>query len=276
MIYGPATEARIKEVVEACELHGKSSIIALAGVPGTGKSHVALPAAQRFAGEPTRVLEIQFHQSFSYEEFIEGMRIDANGSVLVKPGVLIDWNQVASDDPTRHYVLLIEEFTRANLPAVLGEVMTYVEHRERYFRAVYSRTPIRLAENLTLIATYNPTDRSALELDAAILRRLRVIRFLPDTAQLEEMLSGALPPKVIAKLKGVFDSCKMKHADDYEYTMPFGHGIFAGVKSETPDLHKLWVERIELMLRRPSGISHPFVQTITDAYPWRDPRYTTS
>src|ERR1035438_1531795 len=64
--YGAATEKKIKEVIDACERYGNKAIVALAGVPGTGKSFIALIAAQRFANEPTLVREIQFHQSFSY------------------------------------------------------------------------------------------------------------------------------------------------------------------------------------------------------------------
>lgn len=59
--YGQATEKRIDDVVATCERYGASSIIALAGVPGTGKSYIARIAAQRLAGDPLRVREIQFH-----------------------------------------------------------------------------------------------------------------------------------------------------------------------------------------------------------------------
>src|SRR5712691_3571961 len=179
MNYGPATESKIKAVLDTCRQHGDKSIIALAGVPGTGKSYIASIAAQRFADEPLLVKEVQFHQSFSYEEFIEGMRIDTGGGVSVKPGIFLEWNEQARDDPDHRYVLLVEELTRANLPAVLGELMTYLEYRDRPFISLYSRRPIYIAKNLTVLATYNPADRSAIEVDNALLRRMRIISFLP-------------------------------------------------------------------------------------------------
>lgn len=272
--YGAATEKKLTEVIDACTRHGSSSIIALAGVPGTGKSYIASIAAQRFANEPLLVREIQFHQSFSYEEFIEGLRIDDSSGVSVVPGIFLEWNQRALEDPGNKYVLLIEELTRANLPAVLGELMTYLEHRERPFLTVYSRKPVQVAKNLTLVATYNPTDRSAIELDTALIRRLRIIRCPPDVGQLTEMLQGTgLPSHVTEKLKNLFEACKAQFPDQYEHLMPFGHGIFAGVAQEQPDLNRLWVERIEHLLRRPLIDPHMFTDVIEENYPWRDPAY---
>jgi len=273
--YGTATECKISEVVATCKRSGKSSIIALAGVPGTGKSFVASIAAQRFTNEPLLVREIQFHQSFSYEEFIEGLRFDGTSGVVVVPGIFLEWNQRAIEDPNRHYVLLIEELTRANLPAVLGELMTYLEHRDRPFLTIYSRQPVKIAQNLTLLATFNPTDRSAIELDSALIRRLRIIGFPPDVDQLSEMLSAkTLSQGVIQKLRDLFEACRAQFGGQFEDLMPFGHGIFADVSDEVPDLHRLWVERIEHLLRRPLIEPHPFTDVIEKNYPWRNPTYS--
>jgi len=273
--YGPATEAKINEVVAACESYGSRAIVALAGVPGTGKSFVASIAAQRFAGEPLFVRELQFHQSFSYEEFVEGMRIDTDGGVRVVPGVFLEWNDRALDDPGNRYVLLVEELTRANIAAVLGELLTYVEHRSRAFLTIYSRRPVFVANNLTILATYNPTDRTALELDAALLRRLRIIRCPPSMEQLAEMLKASeLTPTVVQRLRRIFEVCRERFPDMYQDTMPFGHGIFADVKREKPDLSRLWAERIEHLLRRPLVEPHAFTDTIEELYPWKDPSYS--
>lgn len=271
--YGQATEEKLTEIVETCRRSGGSSIIALAGVPGTGKSMMASIAAQRLASQPEMVREIQFHPSYSYEEFIEGMRIDNKGGVDVKPGIFMEWNQRALDDSEHWYVLLIEELTRANVSAVLGELITYIENRDRGFTTIYKRRQVKVAEKLIVLATYNPTDRSAIEVDAALLRRLRVIPCPPSTEQLAEMLEGILDPHVITALQNIFDACRAEFPNDYEQLMPFGHGIFAGIKSEYPDLHRLWVERIRYILRRPLVAPDKFTDVIEKNYPWKDDKF---
>lgn len=271
--YGVATERQIAAVVEACQKYGKSSIIALSGVPATGKSFVASIAAQRFAGEPTRVREVQFHQSFTYEEFVEGLRIGPSGSVDPVAGVFLEWNELALADPKLRYVLLIEELTRANLASVLGELLTYVEHRQRNFHTMFSRRPMQVAANLTIVATYNPVDRSAIDIDDALLRRLRIIDMPPDTEQLSEMLKkNGLASTVTERLRAIFDECRLKHSQDYDALMPFGHGIFAEVQTES-DLAPLWHQRIRRMLYRPTLDPHPFAETISASYPWSDPKF---
>ena len=269
-----STDEKIEEVLETCRSYGTSSIIALAGVPGTGKSHIGSIAAQRLASELLLVREVQFHPSFTYEEFIEGLRIDHTGAVTVFPGAFLEWNDQAHDDPDHHYVLLIEELTRANVSAALGELLTYVEHRDRQFLTIYSRRPVKVAGNLTVIATYNPTDRSAIDMDAALLRRLRVITFPPSLQQLREMLqSRGLGANVIDKLRDMFERVKERHADDYEHLMPFGHGLFAEIRQESPDLNRLWEERLRHFLYRPLIEPHPFAASIEDNYPWRKPDF---
>lgn len=273
--YGPATERKIAEVMDACRDYGAISIIALSGVPGTGKSYIANIAAQRLASDPLMVREIQFHPSYSYEEFIEGYRATPQGGFAPELGVFLEWNELARGDPSKTYVLLIEELTRANLPSVLGELLTYVEHRQRPFFTMYTRRAVKIATNLIILATYNPRDRSALELDDAIIRRLRIIPFLPDTGQLVEMLSGkGLSAAAIERLCQIFDTCKAEHKD-YQTLMLFGHGMFAGIAAERPHLHRLWVQRIQPMMRRPLFQPHPFADTIARLYPWQDPTFET-
>jgi 5-methylcytosine-specific restriction endonuclease McrBC GTP-binding regulatory subunit McrB len=267
-IYGPATEEKILEVVEACEQYGSTSIIALSGVPATGKSYIAAIAAQRHAAEPTRVREIQFHPSFTYEEFVEGLRIGTGGAVEAVPGVFLDWNERALEDGSLRYVLLVEELTRANL-----KLLTYVEHRNRQFFTSFGRRAVRVAPNLTIIATFNPVDRSAIDVDDALLRRLRIIDMPPDTAQLAEMLDmNGIAAEVIEAIRKIFDDCRAAFPTDYATLMPFGHGVFAEVTKED-DLHPLWHQRLRRMLYRPLVDPHAFADVIEKSFPWTDREY---
>lgn len=269
--YGDATEAAIGRVVAALERYGQTSIVALSGVPGTGKSFVASIAAQRFTDEPLLVRTVQFHRSYTYEEFVEGMRIDSNGAVQIVAGIFLEWNERALDDADSRYVLLIDEFTRADISAALGELLTYLEHRGSAFLTMYGRHSVRVAPNLYVLATLNPTDRTALNLDSAIIRRLRMLTFLPDPEQMREMLTDrGLSDACLDRLSGVFSECRDAFPNEYDSLMPFGHGIFSQVQDEAPDLHHLWDERIRHLLQRPNLDPHPFKHIIEASYPWRN------
>jgi 5-methylcytosine-specific restriction protein B len=149
-----------------------------------------------------------------------------------------------------------------------------VEQRDRQFLTIYSRRPVKVAKNLTVIATYNPTDRSAIDMDAALLRRLRVISFPPSLRQLREMLdSQSIPPNVIDKLRDMFERVKARNPNDYEHLMPFGHGLFAEVRREAPDLYQLWEERLRHFLYRPLIEPHPFAAAVEENYPWTKEDY---
>ena len=269
MTFGAATQAKIDEIVVASERHGTDSIIVLSGVAGTGKTCLALAAAQKYAKHPFFVKQIQFHQSFSYEDFVEGLRPTAAGGFEPRSGIFLEWNEAALRDPGNQYVLLVEEFTRANITAVLGELMTYIEYRDRLFETPLTRRRIKVASNITIIATMNPQDRTALEVDDALIRRLRIVECPPSTMQLREMLDG-VKQDIVDRLAALFDECQKKHPDTFNDLMPFGHGMFAGVKTEQ-DLTRLWHQRIKHLLRRnPQVPAHTYSRDIEGLYPWRN------
>ena len=121
----------VDQVAEAATLFGESKFIVLSGLPGTGKTRLARLVADRLVdGDDSRLKEVQFHESVSYEDFVEGFvpRKDGSGFEL-RPKVLRTINERALSDPKQLHVLIIEEFTRANAHAVLGELLTYIEHR---------------------------------------------------------------------------------------------------------------------------------------------------
>jgi len=268
MTFGTETLKLIDQVVEASGRFGGESLIVLSGVAGTGKTLIALAAAQRLSGHPLFVKQIQFHQAYSYEDFVEGLRPSPSGGFSVRDGIFVHWNDAALRDPGNKYVLLIEEFTRTNISAVLGELMTYVEHRNREFELPISRRSMRVAHNLVFMSTMNPQDRSALEVDDALLRRLRIIECPPSVSQLREMLTGRMAAGLIDAVAKMFEECG-KIFPDFNEMMPFGHGMFAGVTDEA-GLRALWHQRIKHLLRRSAQVpAHPFAKTIDSLYPWK-------
>jgi 5-methylcytosine-specific restriction enzyme B len=217
--------------------------------------------------------EIQFSPGYTYEEFIEGPRFGDALKVETVPGAFLELNTRALDAPDKQFVLLIEEFSRADLPKVLGELLTYIEYRgdDDTFTTMYSRDhETRVAPNLAVLATYNPTDRSAVTVDAAIIRRLRILNFPPDTDLLREILQdNGIDAQVIAQLVAMFEACKaMTTPERFDDEMPFGHAVFSTVESEE-DLYELWEQELRPLLLRPRTPPHPLYETIRESYPWR-------
>jgi hypothetical protein len=204
---------------------GQRRIIVLSGLPGTGKSRIArIVADQLTDGDPLRLKDIQFHESTAYEDFMEGFvpRPDGQGFERRDKTFRI-MNQRALDDPSRTHVLLIEEFTRGNVHSVLGELLTFIEHRGRKFTLPLSQEEITVAPNLVVLATMNPRDRSALSLDDAVTRRMHRISIPSSARSLRLMLHGVLPEPTLSTLAKWFED----HLD----ILPFGHGVFDGADS---------------------------------------------
>lgn len=255
-------DAVVDEVCGALESYGQHSLVAMAGVPATGKSHVANLAAAKFSRHPFFITSIQFHSGFSYEDFVEGYRPLASGGFELRDGVLLTVNQQALRDPTNKYILLIEEITRANTSAVLGELLTYIEHRERSFQLPSGRR-VRLAQNLYLLATFNPLDRTALELDDAVIRRLRVVSVRPSGEHIESLIkpSNDREKAFALAMKEEFRDLAAKLETTRDEGLPFGHAVFKGIKTEL-DLRNLWNQQLDLLLRRPGLPPHPTYESI--------------
>jgi 5-methylcytosine-specific restriction protein B len=225
---------QLEKAVDAVSKFGESQIVCLSGLPGTGKSRLAKMVAEELTdGDPYRMLEVQFHESIGYEDFVEGFvpRRDGSGFRLVDKSLRTLCRRAAADPQNRRYVLIIEEFTRANTHSVLGELLTYVEHRGRRFRFAISQEEAYIPANLVIIATMNPRDRSATQLDAAVRRRLHYLDINPSPVALKSMLVDRVPELTLKPLSEWYAR--------WYNQLPFGHGVFSRVTDEQ-SLRQVW------------------------------------
>ncbi len=255
-------EAFLTRALAVVSRFGSNKIIVLTGLPGTGKTRIARMLAARLTdNDPFRLAEIQFHEATTYDKFVEGFvpRADGSGYELMPMTLRVINNRALRDPRGRTYVLLIEEFTRADIHSVLGELLTYIEHRDRGFRLPLSQTEMRIAPNLVVLATMNPRDRSALTLDDAILRRLHQVTVESSPATLSELIDGNLPANIAQQLVTWYSA--------HYATLPFGHGEFADVVS-VDDLRDIWQGTLIYFLRDASGNTKAQYQTAVSSYPW--------
>ncbi len=162
---------------ETVELLNDKRQIVLYGPPGTGKTYLAQELCKALVeGAGGEYDVVQFHPSYAYEDFFEGLRPrlqqDGSGGVVfdLVPGPLRRMAARALENPSVPYVLIIDEINRANLAKVFGELY-FLEYRGTQVSLQYSEDEFSLPRNLYLIGTMNTADRSIALVDAAMRRR---------------------------------------------------------------------------------------------------------
>ena len=184
-----AREDFLKEVFVSAEdydrlatiLRLKKNII-LEGAPGVGKTFTADRLAYSLMGEKAidRVKMVQFHQSYSYEDFIMGFRPSASGFELRK-GPFYQFCKQAEGDESNDYFFIIDEINRGNLSKIFGELFMLIEmdKRGRDLKLLYSDEQFSIPENLYIIGMMNTADRSLAMLDFALRRRFAFFELKP-------------------------------------------------------------------------------------------------
>jgi len=168
---------KIKKLLE------KKKNIILEGPPGVGKTFMAKRFAYSLMGniKKKNILSIQFHQSYSYEDFIEGYRPQKDGSFDIVPGVFTKFCNKAKNDPENNYYCIIDEINRGNLSKILGELMMLIEYDKRgeSLQLPYSKKTFSVPENLYIIGLMNTADRSLALIDYALRRRFSFVTLKP-------------------------------------------------------------------------------------------------
>ncbi|MGL5869259.1 McrB family protein [Clostridium chrysemydis] len=217
------------------------------GPPGTGKTYNSLNKALEIIDNDKyeslerkdRVKEFNalldlgqisfctFHQSFGYEEFIEGLRSNEEGNGFkVVDGIFKEICKKAIGDSSKNYVLIIDEINRGNISKVFGELITLIEDdkrlgRENQIKAIlpYSKESFGVPNNLYIIGTMNTADKSIALLDTALRRRFEFIEMMPKYNLIDKDIEGI---NIRQFLKAI--NKRIEYLYDRDHTI--GHAYF--------------------------------------------------
>ncbi|MRI66612.1 AAA domain-containing protein [Gracilibacillus thailandensis] len=215
-------------------LENKKNLI-LKGAPGVGKTYIAKRLANVMMEEKdeTRIHMVQFHQSYSYEDFIEGFRPKAEGEGFeLKQGPFVKFARKAARDPERDYFFIIDEINRGNMSKIFGELMMLIEADKRgeKINLLYSNDMFSVPSNLYIIGMMNTADRSLALLDYALRRRFSFFEVKPAFHNLtfNSYVNELNNPEVLNRIIAEIKSLNNQIVEELGTGFVIGHSYFVG------------------------------------------------
>ncbi len=233
----------------------KKNII-LQGPPGTGKTFISKKLAERITGKKENIFSIQFHQSYSYEEFVVGYKPNSEGNFALQKGSLIQICEKAKQNENENFVMFIDEINRANISKVFGELLSLIENDKRgpenAVKILYSENDINfyIPENIYFICAMNTADRSLKMVDYALRRRFSFFEFKPefDKPEFKNFLKDKnVNAKTIDRIVNNISKVNQQISDDnFELGDGYciGHSYFCPKGNSSDSFGDQWYEQI--------------------------------
>lgn len=229
----------------------------LQGAPGVGKTFAARRLAWSMMGEKddSRIEFVQFHQNYSYEDFVMGYKPVENNFEL-KYGIFYRFCQKAANQPDKKFFFIIDEINRGNMSKIFGELLMLIERDYRGIKATlaYNGLPFSVPKNLYIIGMMNTADRSLAMIDYALRRRFSFFEIEPGFdsegfIHYQNGLNNETLNELVSKVKEL--NCEIVADKSLGKGFCIGHSYFCGKDelSENNLLNQILKTTVMLLLR---------------------------